>query len=148
MKIKMKLFALSLFIPMVIWSADSSKLLGTWKTIDDKTGKESSIVEIKTEGENLIGFVNHLFSEPDTSKGKICDKCKGELHNKRVRGMQIIRNMHSTNGEWFEGGFILDPKNGTEYHCKMRLIHETKELEVRGFIGFSLIGRSQIWKRN
>lgn len=144
----MKLFALLIIIPIIIYGEDSSKLIGKWKTIDDKTGKESSIVEIKADGNNFFGFVNHLFNELDSTKGKICDKCKGELHNKRIRGMQIIRNMQSTTGEWFEGGFILDPKNGTEYHCKMRLIHDNQELEVRGFIGFALIGRSQIWKRN
>jgi len=144
----MKLFALLFFIPFLIHSEEASKIIGKWRTIDDKTGKESSVVEIKAEGENIVGFVNQIFNAPDSGKGKLCDKCKGELHNKHTLGMKIIRNMHSTSGEWFEGGFILDPKNGTEYRCKIRLHSNGKELEVRGFIGLALIGRSQIWKRD
>jgi len=144
----MKFFTLLFLIPFAIHCEEASKILGKWRTIDDKTGKETSIVEIKLEGENIVGFINQIFNASDSGKGKLCEKCKGEMHNKRELGMKIIRDMRATNGEWFESGFILDPKNGTEYRCKIRLHSNDKELEVRGFIGLALIGRSQIWKRD
>jgi len=118
-------------------------IIGKWKTIDDSTGKEKSIVEIYEKAGKYFGKITQLYDV--ASQNKKCDKCEGENKNKPIIGLVIIKNMIK-DGVVFSGGTITDPSNGKVYSCKFENIKNDK-ITVRGFIGFSLFGRSQTWIR-
>ena len=118
-------------------------IIGKWKTIDDTTGKEKSIVEIYEKSGKYFGKITQLYDV--ASQNKKCDKCEGENKNKPIIGLVIIKNMIK-DGVVFSGGTITDPSNGKVYSCKFENIKNDK-ITVRGFIGFSLFGRSQTWIR-
>ncbi len=118
-------------------------IIGKWKTIDDTTGKEKSIVEIYEKAGKYFGKITQLYDV--ASQNKKCDKCEGENKNKPIIGLVIIKNMIK-DGVVFSGGTITDPSNGKVYSCKFENIKNDK-ITVRGFIGFSLFGRSQTWIR-
>ena len=120
--------------------------VGKWQTIDDKTGKVKSVVEIYDAGNGtLSGKVAELIN-PERGPDELCVACKGENHNKPVTGMVITWGL-KRDGKTWEGGKILDPKNGKVYSAKMTPSDDGKTLDVRGYIGFSLLGRTQTWKR-
>ena len=82
-------------------------------------------------------------------KDAVCKDCTDERKDKPVVGMTIIRNMKQSADDKtvFEGGDILDPNNGKVYKSKMKLVDNGSKLEVRGFVGISLLGRTQTWIR-
>ena len=118
---------------------------GLWKNIDDKTGKPRSLIRIIENNGDFSAVVEKGLLETDTGE-KVCDKCTDERKDQKVIGMTIVKAMHKK-GPIYEGGNILDPENGKVYKCKMKLDETGNKLEVRGFIGMSLFGRSQIWFR-
>ena len=122
---------------------DLTSPVGRWKTVDDHTGKEKSIVAIYEDQGKLFGRVEKTL---DPNAKKICKKCKDERKGQPIVGMIVIRDLQK-NGAEYGGGNILDPDNGTVYRCKIRLTDAGAKLVVRGFIGFSLLGRSQTWTR-
>ena len=115
---------------------------GIWKTIDDKDGEATSHIEIVVIENELKGKVVKLLQDPEDV---LCELCKGEKHMTPVVGLEVIHGMTKKGDQW-RGGKILDPENGKEYKCKIEL--EDKDvLKVRGFIGLSVIGRTQRWYR-
>jgi uncharacterized protein (DUF2147 family) len=120
--------------------------VGVWKTIDDETGKERSIVRISEVNGEVQGVVEQLFDFPGDDPKHLCDKCKGERKDKPIVGMTIIWGLKQNGKEW-SGGEILDPKKGKIYRCKLTPSEDGRQLNVRGFIGVSLIGRTQTWHR-
>lgn len=117
--------------------------IGIWKTIDDETKQAKSYVEIFEKDGKLYGKVTKILT-----KGKEdakCTDCSGELKNKPILGMQILSGLKKDGKEW-NGGKIIDPNSGKEYKAKMSLNGNDK-LDVRGFIGISLVGRTQTWQR-
>ena len=128
--------------------ADTGTPAGLWRTIDDKTGKERSLIRIAETNGVYEGRVEQLLNrQPDDDPDNLCRKCEGARKDQPVVGMTILRGLKKKDGEQYEGGEILDPKNGKIYRAKMKLLDGGKKLEVRGFIGFSLFGRSQTWLR-
>lgn len=120
--------------------------VGKWRTIDDKTGKVKSIVEIYAASNGtLSGKVLQLINS-DKGPNPICDLCKGANHNKPITGMVIAWGLQHEGDVW-DDGKILDPKNGKVYSAKMTPLNGGAKLEVRGYMGFSLLGRSQTWIR-
>lgn len=122
-----------------------SNLAGLWKTIDDTTGKLRSLIRISDKNGEFIATVEKGLL-PSDSANDVCEQCTGERKGKPLIGMVIMDGMKEK-GDVYEGGHILDPDNGEIYQCKIKLDSTGKLLEVRGFIGISLIGRSQIWVR-
>jgi len=122
--------------------AQADKIVGKWKTIDDKDGSEKSIVTIyKVPNGKFYGKIEKLFKEPE----KICTECQGTDKNKPVLGMVIINEMTEKEGK-LTGGTIMDPKNGKVYKCNISLEKEIEKLIVRGSLDkFGLLGRSQTW---
>ena len=119
--------------------------IGLWKTIDDATGKPRSLIRISDKNGELIATIEKGLL-PDDTPNDICDKCTDARKDKPLIGMVIMIGMKA-NGDVYEGGHILDPDNGEIYKCKIKLNSTGKQLEVRGFIGISLFGRSQTWVR-
>jgi uncharacterized protein (DUF2147 family) len=122
--------------------------VGKWKSIDDETGKPKSIIEItQSKDAKLIGKIIHLFREPSEDQNPKCDKCTGDKKDQPILNMQIMHGFKKKSDIKWVDGEILDPKKGKVYSCKLTLIDGGKKLEVRGFIGFSLLGRTQTWIR-
>ena len=119
---------------------------GVWRTIDDKSGKEKSLVRITEVQGELRGTIEKLFRAPGEDPNPNCDKCPGEKKGKPVIGMTILTGLKRT-GDEYAGGEILDPANGKIYRCKMWTSDVGRKLNVRGFIGVSLLGRTQVWFR-
>lgn len=136
-------FFATIFGLLLTNSLMSQTVLGKWKTIDDETGKPKSIVEIYEKSGKVYGKVIEILDPK--KKDNLCQNCTGEDKNKPVLGMHVVKNMKKDNDE-YSGGTITDPNNGKVYKCLMSLESKDK-LKVRGFIGFSLIGRTQIWHR-
>lgn len=124
----------------------SESPVGVWRTIDDKTGKEKSLVRIVEANGELRATIEKLFREPHEEPNPNCDKCPGERKNKPVLGMMIMTGLKKSGSE-YDGGEILDPANGKTYRVKMWTAEGGKKLNVRGFIGVSLLGRTQVWVR-
>lgn len=125
-------------------AAPAQSPIGLWKTFDDRTGQARAIVRIYEENGRLFGRLEQSF-RPGAER-RICDVCSDERHDQPIIGLLVIRNLRPTGGEW-SGGDILDPDSGWVYRCKMRLEAHATHLIVRGYIGFSLLGRSQTWER-
>jgi uncharacterized protein (DUF2147 family) len=116
---------------------------GLWKTYDDD-GEATGYVRINEANGIYSGVIEK--SLPTDRDDKYCTECKDERKNQSLIGMTIIKNLRAK-GEKFVGGEILDPFSGNTYRVKLKLIEAGKKLEVRGFIGISLFGRTQIWER-
>jgi uncharacterized protein (DUF2147 family) len=120
--------------------------VGRWTTIDDETKKPKSVIAIYEEGGKLYGKIEKLFREPTEEQNPVCDKCQGTLKNQPILGMVIMRDLKKDDDEW-SGGTILDPANGKTYKCKIAVEDGGKKLKVRGYVGMSLLGRTQHWVR-
>lgn len=121
--------------------------VGVWKTIDDETKQERSTVRISEAGGVLMGKIEKL-ADP-TKQAARCDDCQDERKGQPILGMTIIRGVKKNAGdaELWDGGDILDPSNGKVYKVRLRPVDGGKKLEVRGFIGMPLLGRTQTWVR-
>jgi len=120
--------------------------VGIWRSIDDNTKKERSIIRIADQNGELQGVVEKLFDQPGDDPAHLCKECKGERKDKPIVGMTILWGLKQDGNSW-GGGEILDPHNGKIYRCKITPSADGKTLDVRGFIGVSFIGRSQTWIR-
>jgi uncharacterized protein (DUF2147 family) len=120
--------------------------VGLWKTIDDNSGQPRGLVRIREINGRFEGRIEKIFPKPGDDPAPKCDKCDGTRHNQPVLGMTILSGL-TKQGEEYQGGEILDPETGKIYRVKMKVTEGGKKLEVRGFIGVSLFGRSQIWLR-
>ena len=121
--------------------------VGNWHSVDDKTGELKSLIQITESNGVLSGRVEKLLRK-DADQKAVCKECTDDRKDKLVLGMEIIRGAKKTEGkDVWEGGSIVDPDNGTVYKLKMTPIEDGKKLEVRGFVGFALLGRTQTWVR-
>ena len=141
----------SLFVMAILMLASSlvtaaGSPVGVWRSIDDKTKQVRSIIRITEQNGELKGVVEKIFDQPGDDPAHLCKECKDERKDKPIIGMAILWGLKKDGDAW-AGGEILDPKNGKIYRCKITLSEDGKSLNVRGFIGISLIGRSQTWLR-
>jgi uncharacterized protein (DUF2147 family) len=132
-----------LFVTFVSWSYGVSPI-GKWKTIDDTTGEARSIINIWEKDGEIFGSIESLFRKPHENPNPLCTKCDGDLRNKPVIGLTILRNLKQDENEW-NGGTVLDPEDGNTYKCKIEVVEGGTKLKVRGFIAVSLLGRTQYW---
>lgn len=118
-----------------------AQIEGKWKTIDDETGKAKSIVEIYKKGDKYYGKIVQLLIKPENEN---CVACTDDRKNKPLVGLEIIRDLKKDGNE-FTGGTITDPKKGKSYKCTIK--KDGDKLSVRGYIGISLMGRTQTWHK-
>ena len=121
---------------------------GDWKTIDDKTGAARSVVRIQAKGSEWEGVL-HQRLDPNAQPDARCTACPGDRKDQPLQGLTLIRGLkaHAEEAGVWEGGTILDPESGTEYRLKVRLTAQGQQLEVRGYVGVPLLGRTQVWLR-
>lgn len=131
-----------LFAALLMSAFSYAQIEGKWKTIDDESGKAKSIVEIwkKADGK-YYGKISQLLIKPEHAN---CIECKDDRKNKPLVGMEIIRGLKKE-GDEFTGGSITDPKNGKSYKCT--ITRDGNKLNVRGYMGISIIGRTQTWQK-
>jgi uncharacterized protein (DUF2147 family) len=127
--------------------ADGSPV-GVWKTIDDQSGKPKSLIRItETDGE-LKGTIEKLFRAPEQDQNPKCHKCEGAFKDQPVIGMTILSGLKKDgDGYSYSGGKIVDPVSGKVYKSKIAVIEDGKKLNVRGYIGMPVLGRTQTWER-
>ncbi|MBK6865763.1 MAG: DUF2147 domain-containing protein [Ideonella sp.] len=121
---------------------------GLWKTIDDATKKEKSLVRITDNGGAFSGKIEKLL-DPASKPDAVCDKCSDDRKDKPILGMTIITGVRqSANAaDIWDGGHILDPNDGKSYKVRLSPVDGGKKLDVRGYIGMPLLGRTQTWLR-
>ena len=144
-EMKKILFTIMLFMSIVLSGyAQANKIIGKWKTIDDKDGSAKSIVEIfKATNGKYYGKIVKLFKEQDRK----CTDCQGSNKDKPILGMMIVENLVDKDGKLAEGT-ILDPKNGKVYNCSINIDGNDDKLNVRGSLDrFGMVGRNQTWIR-
>lgn len=137
---------LALFGVSALGAAASDNPVGLWKMIDDNTGNPRSLIRIVQVGDEFQGIIEKGL-KADEREDAVCEKCPGARKGQRLLGMAIITGVkRGSNGE-YSGGEILDPDEGKTYRCKLTLKDDGRKLDVRGFIGVSLFGRTQTWLR-
>ncbi len=117
---------------------------GYWQVIDDKSGKPHGVIHVYVQDGKLNGALARLPADapPDRTT---CTKCPPPQKDKPLLGLVIMWGLKPEGSEW-TGGKILDPENGSTYKCKVKLVGSDK-LEVRGYVGLSMFGRTQTWVR-
>lgn len=138
----MKKILITCYILLIAFfaQAQSTDILGKWMTIDDESGQAKSVVEIfkKSDGK-YYGKIVKLLQKPENEN---CVNCKDDRKNKPLLGLEIIRGLKKDGNEYTAGN-ITDPKSGKTYKCT--ITRDGDKLNVRGYMGFSLIGRTQTW---
>lgn len=127
------------------WAADASPV-GLWKNIDDVSGKPKALIRISENKGELEGRIEQLFRPAGEDQNPKCIKCEGVLKDQPIVGMVFMSGLKKS-GDEYNGGEILDPDNGKVYKSKLTLVDGGKKVNVRGYIGIPMLGRSQIWVR-
>jgi uncharacterized protein (DUF2147 family) len=121
--------------------------VGVWKTIDDKTKTERAQIRISEAGGVFTGKLEKLLAA-DAKADSVCDKCADDRKDKPIVGMEIIRGVKKAEAEnTWDGGTILDAAEGKIYKVRLQTADGGKKLEVRGYVGAPMLGRTQTWIR-
>jgi len=116
---------------------------GYWQTVPDDDASPS-VIHVWIENGEAFGKVVKIYPKPGREPDPVCDQCEGELKGRPIIGMTILKNLTRKDGKWSRGS-ILDPKNGKTYKCYVEVMENGEKLKVRGFIGMTLLGRTQYW---
>ena len=130
-------------IAALLFSFQPNSVIGTWVNIDDETGVEKSEIVLYIKDGKLYGRIERLLLPED--QGKVCVNCKGKEKDQPIEGLIIVKGLEQEGDSWIDGA-IMDPANGKLYACTISFA-DVNPLNVRGSIGFSFLGRTQIWKR-
>ena len=141
------LILLALCAPAAMTAASAQDLaspVGRWRTVDDKTGKPSGVVRIYEQNGALYGNIEKVFDP--ARAGLNCTACTDDRRDRPLIGLNIIRGLRRDGDVW-DGGTLIDPETGSVYKSSARLDDGGRKLVLRGYIGISLLGRSQTWQR-
>lgn len=139
----MKKITLTLLFLFGIISLQSQTIFGKWHSTNEETGEIDSVVEVYQKNGKAFAKVVKIMDPK--RQDILCDLCKGNLKNTPIMGLNILTGLEKDGDEW-SGGKILDPRNGKEYKCYIKLETPNK-LKLRGYIGISLIGKTAYWTR-
>lgn len=126
--------------------AQNTSPTGLWQIEDSKTNKPKALVRVTEENGKLVGKMEKLFKGPGEDPNPKCVKCEGDKKNQPMLGLTILWDLKKEGNEW-TGGRIMDPDEGKPYKAKVEVVEGGKKLKVRGFMGFSMMGRSEYWTR-
>lgn len=136
---KISLFLLLLTFPLL---GLAQGIIGEWETYDDETQEKKALINIyESNGRYFAKIVRSYISDQDAT----CENCKGDKKGQPIAGLVIIEDLEE-DGDEYNGGTIMDPENGKTYKCYIELMDDDK-LKVRGYLGISLLGRTQFWRR-
>ena len=121
--------------------------VGVWKTIDDKTNTEKAQVRV-TETAGVLSARLEKLLAADAKQDAVCDKCTDDRKDKPLVGLEIMRGVKKSDAEnTWDGGTILDAAEGKVYKVRLQPTDGGKKLEVRGYVGMPMLGRTQTWIR-
>jgi uncharacterized protein (DUF2147 family) len=144
---KNKVILLLILISTSLVIADTNNSpIGVWLTIDDNTHKPTALIQIYEDYDGDLNAKVLKGLRSGDSPDRRCTECPDERKNQKIKGMVIMKHMKYNGNQW-DGGKILDPVAGTEYSCKIYLDNDGRKLVVLGYIGFPLLGRTQVWTR-
>ena len=132
----------SIFLSLAFLTVQADPVVGSWISIDDATGTKKSEINLYIENGKLYGKIEKLLLPED--QGKICVECKGSEKNQPIEGLVIVQGLEKEGASWTDGT-ILDPANGKRYSCTISL-NTDGTLNVRGYLGISILGRTQVWE--
>lgn len=138
--------AVLLLIALPAFAADPSPV-GRWRSVDDATGQAKAVIEIAEGRDGALSAKIVRLIDTRNGPDPVCDRCKGKRRNQPILGMTIAWGLRREGDGRWGGGTILDPENGKEYSVRMTPADGGRRLEVRGFLGLSLLGRTQVWQR-
>jgi uncharacterized protein (DUF2147 family) len=139
------LFALATLAVPFAQASDASPV-GLWKAIDDNSGKPTALIRITEERGELRGKIEQLFRAPGEDPNPKCTLCSDARKDQPIIGMTIVSGLKK-DGDEYKNGEILDPNNGKIYKSKLSVHDGGKKVEVRGYVGVPMFGRSQVWLR-
>ncbi len=139
LKILFFLVLTALYLPQ----AFAESPVGNWTTVDDKTNEKRAVVQLTETNGTLNGTIVKVFPQPG-DKG-ICSKCPDGFKNKPIKGLQFLWGLKDRGDGVWDDGHVLDAKTGKIYRAKVTV--KGNKLYVRGYIGMSLLGRTQVWVR-
>ena len=131
---------------MGLASAAEPSVAGRWTTFDND-GRKRAVVEIVERGELATGRIVELFVRPGEEADPICVDCAGDARGRRIRGLEILRLQRETRVPRWRGT-VLDPEDGRLYRCTAMPSADGRALQLRGFVGFELFGRTETWARS
>ena len=137
------LVALLLVLPAAAAGARLDSPVGLWQPLDG-SGRPEGLIRIFEANGLYYGRIEP--SSPDDDRNARCTRCTDGRHDQPIIGLLLLRHLRQQNGE-YAGGDILDPDTGRIYGCALRLTDGGRQLIMRGFLGISLLGRSQTWRR-
>lgn len=118
---------------------------GLWQTIDDKTQKPRSLVTLVFKDNQLQGRIIKVYQQQgDTG---LCRKCPDKFKDKPIIGLTFLWGLKKASEDNWQDGQVLDPKSGHIYRAKLTMLEKGEKLNIRGYLGIPLFGRSQIWNR-
>jgi uncharacterized protein (DUF2147 family) len=127
-------------------STDRSPV-GLWQAVDSQTHGPTGWFAITEHDGVYTGTLVKMFLRPGQDPNVVCSACRGDRHAQPWLGLQIIRGMRAEAENNYEGGTILDPRDGNVYDAMMELSPDGETLTVRGYLGIALLGRNEYWTR-
>jgi uncharacterized protein (DUF2147 family) len=121
--------------------------VGLWQAVDEDTKEPTGWFLISDHDGVFDGIIAKMFLKPGEDPNALCVQCKDDRHNHPWLGLEIIRGMKPDGDNKYAGGTILDPRDGKVYSAMMTVAPDGQTLIVRGYIGFSLLGRNEYWTR-
>lgn len=123
-------------------------ITGVWQQIDDQTVASKALIEINKESNGTYsGTITKITPRIGYPPKEFCVNCPAPYTNKPILGMKIITNLKAINEYEYENGNIIDPTIGRIYKSKIKMSKNGTKMTLRGYYGFSMIGRSQTWIR-
>ncbi|MCE3603688.1 DUF2147 domain-containing protein [Massilia sp. P8910] len=132
--------------PALALAQETASPVGLWKNIDDVTGKPKALIRISEHNGEIQGKLEKLFRPEGTDQNPKCTKCEGANKDQPMLGLTFMSGLKKE-GDEYTGGQILDPDNGKVYKSKLKVVDGGKKLNVRGYMGMPMFGRSQVWVR-
>jgi uncharacterized protein (DUF2147 family) len=135
----------SLVLAAQAWAGEATPA-GLWRNVDDVSGKSKALIRITEADGELQGRIEKLLRVSPNNPNPRCSACTGERKDQPIVGMTFLWGFRKTTEGWSDGQ-ILDPDNGKVYKSRLTLSEDGRRLDVRGYIGVPLLGRSQVWLR-